>query len=596
MKKVILACITLTVAVSVVFAADFSPTMLKLSANSSIQYDFDGAELSIPLTVSGTSATVIFCVFTKGQAEKIGPIRNGYLGWHFVNKIDTCVYVSDIQQIGVGSNTIKWDGKDADGRMVPAGEYTYYIWGYDSISTKKPVTRKVSFNYQKTWGVIQKYDDSGNTLAKPIIYRFTSIPSGYDARGNCIHTKWIIGGDPDDATLLETTSIMVYRGYTNLALDPNDHTIFYYNSQRPSAVAEVGKYKWVPNGESELQTDWGESGYFMYQLPQREDEYMNSCAIVGDQILTINSEFKSGLSTESELIYISLEDGTESGRVDIAKWWVSPADAEAGAQLSGGPHKIINGPNDTVYLSSHTTCLDQAIEPLRNGEIGNDIDEITMWVNGNGDYVGDHNFSSDAKNPWVCFDFNVGPYKYISAPDANGFTMFPSYDMGAVSFGLYAPDGTGIKYLSFAGETAGVKRGEFIVDVDSAYDGIYTDNDSADSDKVGWWYVAHDSIKGIITSNPVAVEEAPAAFSVAQNSPNPFNPTTTINFSIPEAGTITIDVFNIAGQKIDSVAHEFMSAGSHSVMWDASGFSAGVYFYTVTSGKFTKTMKMTLLK
>ena len=457
------------------------------------------------------------------------------------------------------------------------------------------MTRNISFNYAKTWGVVQKYDDNGKPLVKPAIYRFIAIPSGYHERGECIHAKWIIGGDPDDATLMETTSIMVYRSYTNLALDPNDHSYWYYNSQRPSAVAEVGKYRWVPNGASELQTDWGENGYFMYQLPQREDEYMNSCAIVGDQILTINSEFKSGLSTESELVYISLEDGTESGRVDMAKWWVNVADSEVGGQLSGGPHKIINGPNDTVYLSSHTTCLDHVIAPLRYGGIGDDIDEITLWVNGNGDYVGDHNFSEDAKNPWVCFDFNVGPYKYISAPDANGFTMFPSYDMGAVSFGLYAPDGTGIRYFSFSGETAGLKRGEFIVDTGSAYDGIYTDNDSADSDKVGWWYVAHDSIKGVIT-NQVAVEEAPAAFSVSQNVPNPFNPTTTINFSIPEAGTITIDVFNIAGQKIDSVAHEFMSAGSHSVAWDASKFSSGSYFYTVTSEKFSKTMKMTLLK
>jgi len=110
-----------------------------------------------------------------------------------------------------------------------------------------------------------------------------------------------------------------------------------------------------------------------------------------------------------------------------------------------------------------------------------------------------------------------------------------------------------------------------------------------------WTFIAHNSVKGTLT-NLVAVEEAPAAFAVAQNAPNPFNPTTTINFYIPEAGTTTIAIFNIAGQKVDTIANEFLSAGSHSVMCDASGFSAGVYFYTVTSGKFTKTMKMTLLK
>jgi len=572
MKKAILALCVLTITVSTAFSANFSPTLLKLSAAKTIQYQFDGSELSIPLTLGGTSATVIFCVFTKGQAENVDPVQNGYLGWHFVNKIDTCIFVSDMRQLGVGSNTIKWDGKDADGNAVSAGDYTYYVWGYDNITAKRPVTRQISFGTAKTWGTFQRYDDNGEPMVNPVFYRFTTLPSGVDERGECIHAKWVIGGDPDDAGLVETSSILVYRSYTNMALLPNDNSMWFYNCQRPSAVAEVGKYKWVPNGESELQTDWGEDGYFMYQLPQHEDEYMNSVAIVGDQILTLNNEFKSGLSLESELIYIDIEDGSESGRVDMSKWWINVADAELGAQASGGPHKIINGPNDAVYLSSHTTCLDHVIAPLKYDDVGDDIDEMTLWINGNGDYVGDHNFEEDAKLPWVCFDFNVGPYKYISAPDANGFTMFPSYDMGAVSFGLYAPDGTGINYFAFSGETAGLKRGEFIIDTGSAYDGIYTDNDSAESDKAGYWYVAHDSIKGMITDQ-VAVDEAvPAAFAVAQNAPNPFNPTTTVSFTIPEAGTVTIDVFNVAGQKVDTIANEFMSAGSHSVLWDASGF------------------------
>ena len=596
MKRIITVLITLLFTFSIAYAADFAPTLLQLTAPNAVEYQFDGTDLSIPVTVSGTPASILFTVFTKDQANNIGPIQNGHLGWHFVNNIDTCIYLADMRQYGVGSNTIVWDGKDNDGNAVPKGEYTYYMWAYDDISTKKPVSRQVPFPYQKTWATLQKYDDDGNPMNKPVIYRFTSVPSGYDERGDCVHAKWIVGGDPDDASLVETSSISVYRGYTKMALDSNDHSMFYYNCQRPSAVAEVGKYKWVPNGESVLQLEWGEDGYFTYQLPQHEDEYMNSVAIVGDQILTLNNEFKSGLSLESELIYIDLEEGSETTRVDMSKWWIRVGDAEAGAQASGGPHKIINGPDDTVALSSHTTCLDQVIAPLRYGEIGGDIDDITLWVNGNGDYTGDHNFEEDADKPWVCFDYNVGPYKYISAPDALGFTMFPSYDMGAVSFGLYAPDGTGASYHAFAGETAGVKYGEFMVDTGSSYDGIYTDNNSAEADKVGWWYIAHDSIKGVISGEVGVDENAPAAFTVAQNTPNPFNPTTTINFSLANPGNVEIDVFNVSGQKIDTITNEFMNAGSHSVTWNASGFSAGMYFYTVKSGDFSKTMKMTLLK
>ena len=123
---------------------------------------------------------------------------------------------------------------------------------------------------------------------------------------------------------------------------------------------------------------------------------------------------------------------------------------------------------------------------------------------------------------------------------------------------------------------------------------------------LGWHYVnnvdkttfcAFDSIHSIITSKPIAVEEeGQSAFSVDQNSPNPFNPATSISFSIAEAGNVTVDIFNVAGQKVDTLANDFMDAGKHSVVWDASGFSNGVYFYTVKSGDFSRTMKMTLLK
>ncbi|MDP2983924.1 MAG: T9SS type A sorting domain-containing protein, partial [Candidatus Latescibacter sp.] len=83
---------------------------------------------------------------------------------------------------------------------------------------------------------------------------------------------------------------------------------------------------------------------------------------------------------------------------------------------------------------------------------------------------------------------------------------------------------------------------------------------------------------------------------VAQNSPNPFNPATSISFTLAKAGKVTVDIFNAAGQKVDTVVNTTMNAGNHSATWNASRFSAGVYFYTVTSGDFSRTMKMTLLK
>jgi len=113
------------------------------------------------------------------------------------------------------------------------------------------------------------------------------------------------------------------------------------------------------------------------------------------------------------------------------------------------------------------------------------------------------------------------------------------------------------------------------------------------------WFVTFDSAGGKIVPGAVqpGVEETPQiAFGIEQNTPNPFNPTTTIGFTLAESGNVTIDVYNVAGQKVNTLVNDFMDAGSHSVVWDASGFSAGVYFYTIKSGEFSSTMKMTLLK
>jgi hypothetical protein len=180
--------------------------------------------------------------------------------------------------------------------------------------------------------------------------------------------------------------------------------------------------------------------------------------------------------------------------------------------------------------------------------------------------------------------------------DNNMFMAFPAYGLGAVSFGLYAPDGTGMSYWELAGETALQKYGVQFIDYESAYDGFYCTNNSGTAVDATIWYVGQDSIKGILTNQVGVKDAAPAAFAVAQNSPNPFNPTTTISFTLAKAGKTTVEVFNVAGQRVDTILNASMSAGSHTVTWNAAKHSAGVYFYTVKSGSFSKTMKMTLLK
>jgi len=593
-KKTFFVFMVLIVSVTTAFAANFAPTPMTLSAAETVTYPFDGSVLSIPVYVSGAPGSLNFLVFTKGQAEKIGPIVNGFLGWHFVNKIDTCIYISPDIGVVVGNNTVTWDGKDADGGTVPPGNYTYYMYAFDDKNTKIVCTRLIPFNWNEN-SIIRTLDEQGTPLDNPEIYTGGTNVSGGEERVARKHFKWVIGSDPDNYALRDSTFAMAYADKISIALDPTDHTMWFKATQTPAAVFEIAKYQWVPGGgNSVIQSDWADGGYATFSLPSFCGEVHNSLALIGETIFAINQNFFDNTSP-SELVYIDLEEGFEQARVDLAHWWLRPNEPPNG-QGVGGPHDLTVGPNGTLSVSAHTTCVNHMMDPFREGDAGGDVMDLTLWVNLNGDYTGDHNYEETAENPWICNDYNVGPYKYNTGVDANGFTAFPCYDMGAVSYGLYAPDGTGMGYKAFAAETASYKWGDYYIDYGSAFDGLYTDNSSAMEDTAGWWYTAHDSIKGTITTGVGVAEAAPDAFAVAQNSPNPFNPTTTISFSIAEAGTISIEVFNIAGQKVDTIANEFMDAGSHSVVWDASGFSAGVYFYTVKSGDLSKTMKMTLVK
>ena len=89
---------------------------------------------------------------------------------------------------------------------------------------------------------------------------------------------------------------------------------------------------------------------------------------------------------------------------------------------------------------------------------------------------------------------------------------------------------------------------------------------------------------------------APKKFELSQNYPNPFNPTTTIRFSLPEAGNVKLTLFNILGQEIKTLVNEFKEAGVHTINFDASELNSGMYIYKIETGTFVQTRKMTLVK
>ncbi|NQU06156.1 MAG: VCBS repeat-containing protein [Calditrichaeota bacterium] len=125
-----------------------------------------------------------------------------------------------------------------------------------------------------------------------------------------------------------------------------------------------------------------------------------------------------------------------------------------------------------------------------------------------------------------------------------------------------------------------------------------------------WWVeaVSDDDAVGCISSFVFSVDpnsdvnydnyaDAPADFSIVSTFPNPFNSRITIGYSIPEAGFVSLNIYNQSGRLVENVINYNVGASHHSIIWDAAGFPAGIYFVRlIDKSKEMQTAKILLIK
>lgn len=108
--------------------------------------------------------------------------------------------------------------------------------------------------------------------------------------------------------------------------------------------------------------------------------------------------------------------------------------------------------------------------------------------------------------------------------------------------------------------------------------------------------IMHTSDGGVTFVERGTPEGTPLMPLLHQNFPNPFNPTTTIRYSLPDARNVTLTVFNTLGQHIVELVNGTNDAGHHEVRFDGAGLSSGVYFYRLQAGDFVQSRRLMLLK
>jgi protocatechuate 3,4-dioxygenase beta subunit len=209
---------------------------------------------------------------------------------------------------------------------------------------------------------------------------------------------------------------------------------------------------------------------------------------------------------------------------------------------------------------------------------------------------------------------NINIYVRLLGPSAAGFTaitgtvnvsggngmMNGSSRAGATVYAYRNGEIVGYSFTNPEGRYAitGLAPGQYSVFVDKVgYNESSTSTVSASYDMSGNPLAgsADFSINAVlaVTVNTTVV---PADYTLEQNYPNPFNPSTTIRFSLPNAGRATLKIYNVVGQETATLIDGYKDAGQYAVTFDAARYSSGVYFYRLETGSFHQVKKMLLIK
>ena len=107
---------------------------------------------------------------------------------------------------------------------------------------------------------------------------------------------------------------------------------------------------------------------------------------------------------------------------------------------------------------------------------------------------------------------------------------------------------------------------------------------------------AEDAFPDVVAPGEIVEEILPENYVLAGAFPNPFNPVTTIQYALPEAGKVTLTVFDITGREVARIVDGYRDAGWHSVTFEAEHLASGLYVYRLEAGDFIGHEKMVLVK
>lgn len=194
----------------------------------------------------------------------------------------------------------------------------------------------------------------------------------------------------------------------------------------------------------------------------------------------------------------------------------------------------------------------------------------------------------------LCWDASV--LKYVSASGAGGAFANPVLNDRAAAKGK----------LSFAAANPNGSQGRVGL-LNVTFEVVGNQGSTAGLSLKFSALAAANTFKDLLPELHITLEDLtvaqslPTSFSLSQNHPNPFNPTTRIEFTVPEASLVNLEVYNLLGEKVRTLVNEKKEAGNYHILWDSrdgdgSEMPAGVYLVQMKAGEFSDMKKMMLVK
>ena len=606
-----------------------TPNPLRLSA-SNVPYNGSG-DVNIPFRLN-QRATVWIAIYEIGSNETGATGPNG--AWIRLQPQDKFVAVAPTPGgivVEAGNNSVRWDGRDWNGQPAGPGNYEFDVIAINNLDQAALVGPSAR-------GMPDPIFDLRNN---DIWVHLAHSPQpdrgqfwGSLVRGT-LGTDYLANPTGYEHWNFEESLLMLERGDSVGGIRPDaaDPSSFYISMTVNGP--NCGIYKMKRNDAAktlDLDPSFADNGFSKLPLP--ETERALSMNIWKDKLYSAN--WSTGDPTAPSVCVWDKATGEFLQNVDQHRefFYRHRVDDNGTETFSaGGPSAVaVNETGLYAYGWRATT------------HIKLDHDFNVIWANGPGDGFGDQFSEERAANLGFTDAAAGGAFTLVIKMTPEGGKRIavasPVHNIHGAYKMVYGRDGTGL-FNIFAGPEVGPfrlqrDRQTTIIQNDRSWvGGDPYDGPNAGSpgpyDGMIWgtsWNIETHTFRSFDTTEPwtpnmamhipfdiqtgkmgadvTAVEEVggastPDSYSLGAAYPNPFNPETAFDFTVSADDHVKIDLFNAAGQRMDTLVDNFKAAGAYKVTWnarDSNGepVSSGVYFYRMQAGDFSATQSMTLLK